>query len=240
MVNVGKALADALPVTKPGLQLRQGVVTAFDAPTYTVTLNVSNDLDSITISDIPYLESYTPIVGDTVWLFRNGTDLIVLGVLSSVVDRLPLYSTLAGGFGTVPSTTAEVRQTGLSGIAVTLPSGHLFKAVCEGRSYTSSPVTHGDVILRGISGGTVAAAGGGTLIRKHAVFLSGTGDGQSPGFHFEGLFTVSTTGTYTIGLYLERTGASSGGDFRLSASDFLSLWVEDLGPSTNALVVQIP
>lgn len=241
MVNVGAALASALPVVKASLQLRQGEVTAYDTATRTVTLLVSADLDSTTISDIPYLESYTPIVGDTVWLFRNGTDLIVLGVLSSIGDRLPLYSYLAGGFSSVRSTSAEVRQTGLPNITVTLAANHLLKAVCEGRTYTGGPgVVHGDVIIRGISGGTVAVAGGGTLIRKHSVFLTGTGDGQSPGYHMEGMFTVSTTGTYSIGVYVDNTGASGGGDFGLSAADGLTLWVEDLGPTSNAVVPQIP
>jgi hypothetical protein len=62
-------------------KLRQGVVNAVAAgppPTLTVTLSAG----SVQLTGVRYFASYSPVVGDTVWLEQNGTDLIATGILA--------------------------------------------------------------------------------------------------------------------------------------------------------------
>lgn len=60
--------------------IRKGTITAFN-PTNTppsVDLTLSGD-DTTTVSAVRYLDSYSPVVGDTVLIVKQGTDIVVLG-----------------------------------------------------------------------------------------------------------------------------------------------------------------
>lgn len=71
------ALADTAP--DPAVKLRQGVVQAVTGETVTVTIGGSET----PVTGFKHLASYTPVVGDTVWLATDGRDWIVLGTLGS-------------------------------------------------------------------------------------------------------------------------------------------------------------
>lgn len=59
------------------VRLRQGVVDTVDAGSATVDVTVGGS--STVITDVNYLDSYTPTAGDTVWILSNGPDLLVIG-----------------------------------------------------------------------------------------------------------------------------------------------------------------
>lgn len=60
---------------------RQAVVTAVSVgPPASVSIQIAGDTD--TISGVRYLASYTPSVGDTVWVDVQDSDPIVIGRLA--------------------------------------------------------------------------------------------------------------------------------------------------------------
>lgn len=63
------------------LGLRQGVVVTTDPATWSVAVNLSGDVDSTATARV--IGWLFPSAGDTVWLLRNGTDLLALAVAAS-------------------------------------------------------------------------------------------------------------------------------------------------------------
>jgi hypothetical protein len=59
-------------------QLRAGVITAINASDNSCSLNLSGDTTTV-VSGVKCLLSYQPVVGDTIWLVKSGSDLIGLG-----------------------------------------------------------------------------------------------------------------------------------------------------------------
>jgi hypothetical protein len=59
-------------------QLRQGVITAINAGDNSCSLNLSGDVTT-TVAGVKCLLSYQPVVGDTIWLVKSGSDMIGLG-----------------------------------------------------------------------------------------------------------------------------------------------------------------
>lgn len=66
----------------PDLQLRQAVVATVDATGRTLGVQIGGS--TTTVAGVKFLQSYWPVVGDTVWLLSRGPDRIVLGALSSL------------------------------------------------------------------------------------------------------------------------------------------------------------
>lgn len=63
------------------LVLRQAVVASHTAgPPASVGITLGGS--STVVTGVRYLASYTPADGDTVWVLRNGGDLLVLGKLA--------------------------------------------------------------------------------------------------------------------------------------------------------------
>lgn len=63
--------------------IRKGTITASN-PTNTppdVSLTISGD-DTTTVDAVRYLDSYSPVVGDTVLIIKQGTDIVVLGQIN--------------------------------------------------------------------------------------------------------------------------------------------------------------
>lgn len=63
--------------------IRKGTITASN-PTATppsVDLTLSGD-DTTTVSAVRYIDSYSPVVGDTVLIIKQGTDIVVLGQIN--------------------------------------------------------------------------------------------------------------------------------------------------------------
>jgi hypothetical protein len=79
VVAVAQQLND--PANGQGLQyaqMRQGVITAINASDNSCSLNLSGDTSTV-VAGVKCLTTYQPVVGDTIWLLKSGTDLIGIG-----------------------------------------------------------------------------------------------------------------------------------------------------------------
>lgn len=76
------------------LRLRQGTVTAAAPASRTATITLGGDTTS-PIPGVACMGTYHPVVGDTVWVAVNGTDLLILG---SLTGELTPYTPTLGGF----------------------------------------------------------------------------------------------------------------------------------------------
>lgn len=63
--------------------IRKGTITASNptASPPNVSLTISGD-DTTTIDAVRYIDSYSPVVGDTVLIIKQGTDIVVLGQIN--------------------------------------------------------------------------------------------------------------------------------------------------------------
>lgn len=75
------------------LRLRQGTVTAAAPASRTATITLGGDTTS-PIPGVACMGTYHPVVGDTVWVAVNGTDLLILGSLTG--ERSTYTPTLSG------------------------------------------------------------------------------------------------------------------------------------------------
>lgn len=83
MTNPIEGIADQINSPELGqnlqyAQLRQGVITAINAPDNTCSLNLSGDITTV-VTGVKCLMSYQPVVGDTIWIVKSGSDMIGLG-----------------------------------------------------------------------------------------------------------------------------------------------------------------
>lgn len=126
------------PDRKVDLQLRQGVVYSVEYGTITVQLSGS----PLPIGNIRYLNSYVPVVGESVWLIKNGPDLIAIG---HVAD---LYT---------PVTVEAPHVVGAAGEPAFQNGWSNFGGGFEGARFWKDP--EGVVHLEGlVSGGAVTSA----------------------------------------------------------------------------------
>lgn len=81
MSSVTNDLADVLLelTAGDGIRLRKGVVQAVTAPTVTIRLGGS----TTDIAGVRYLASYTPAVGNVVFVLVDGPALLILGRLAT-------------------------------------------------------------------------------------------------------------------------------------------------------------
>lgn len=63
-----------------GLRLRQAEVVVNNSPITTVDIKIAGDTNIL--PSVRYLSSYTPTVGDIVFVLSNGADLLILGDLA--------------------------------------------------------------------------------------------------------------------------------------------------------------
>lgn len=75
--------AESLAPSTSSVRLRQGKVTAIASSLASVTVQIAGDT-SVSVSGVKYLNSYSPAVGDAVWIVTDGVDLFVLGALNAV------------------------------------------------------------------------------------------------------------------------------------------------------------
>jgi hypothetical protein len=89
--------------------LVKGVVTAVDAigSPPTVSLNISGDTTT-TVSNVRLLNTYSPVVNDTVLLARQGSDIVILGQIAAWGGK----ATTNGANGWVQATLAAGSHNG--------------------------------------------------------------------------------------------------------------------------------
>lgn len=85
-----QSLAEALiPQTQPGAILVKGKVVAWSTGfPPTVTIQLGGDASS-QIAAVRYVDSYTPVVGDTVIIAKQGAEILVLGKVHEFYDNQP-------------------------------------------------------------------------------------------------------------------------------------------------------
>lgn len=65
------------------MDMRKGTITAITGAT--VSLTISGD-DTVTITEVRYIDSYSPVVGDIVQIEKQGTDICVLGQINTTTQ----------------------------------------------------------------------------------------------------------------------------------------------------------
>jgi len=73
-------LVNQIKAPPSGLRLRQGKVTAVNTSPNSVDVVIAGDPN--VLPSVKYLNSYTPIVNDIIFLISSGSDLLVLGDLA--------------------------------------------------------------------------------------------------------------------------------------------------------------
>lgn len=84
--KVARTLADAIAATS-ALEWRQGVVTAITGTGLTCSVLVGGATTPLT--NVRYFAACGPVVGQTVWLLRDGPDWLVVGPVAGVGSRGP-------------------------------------------------------------------------------------------------------------------------------------------------------
>jgi len=67
--------------TSPTLRLRQAYVVASHNSPKRVDIQIAGDTN--TLPSVKYMHSYTPQVGDTVFVLTNGADILCLGDIAT-------------------------------------------------------------------------------------------------------------------------------------------------------------
>lgn len=77
LVQIAKILKDDKPA---GIGIRQGKVTAYNGTTKRASITIGGS--ETVLTGIRHMDSYTPVVGHSVLVVVNGTDLWILGRLA--------------------------------------------------------------------------------------------------------------------------------------------------------------
>lgn len=96
------------PLNSSNVVRRQGVITAINS-TFTVDITLGGS--SIVLGSVKYLQSYYPVVGDTVWVDFKDNDLIVIGSTTNQqwTAYTPVLTATGGGFAGGTGYTIEGR-----------------------------------------------------------------------------------------------------------------------------------
>jgi hypothetical protein len=65
----------------PTLRLRQAYVVALYTSPKRLDIQIAGDTN--TLPSVKYLDSYTPTVGDTIFILTNGSDILCLGDIAT-------------------------------------------------------------------------------------------------------------------------------------------------------------
>lgn len=100
------SLASALAPPKTGCSacLVKGVVTAYTYPY--ITVQVDGDT-STSIENVRHLEAYSPVVGDTCSMLKQGSDLLAIGRVNTTTASPALNGWVTPTLGTGMTTTAD-------------------------------------------------------------------------------------------------------------------------------------
>lgn len=111
-------LAQLLSTISPGVQMRQGTVTNYNGGSIDVTIN-----DTL-LTSIPYLDSYIPVVGDTVMLLQAGATWLTIGRAGTGTPQLaPVAQSIATKESTTSSTYTDLSTFGPSATIIVPATG---------------------------------------------------------------------------------------------------------------------
>lgn len=209
--NLARALA---PQGGDSAVVVKGVVTAVDAITFaavphTVTVTLNGDTSS-PVAGVRFLNSYSPLVGDTVLMLKQGGELFIIGQMSVALPSASGWTqpTLGTGFthnGVDPiqyrviydhgSPKVQLRggatQSGTNTTIFTMPAGYRPLS-------TKTPI----LIARDFAGGSNAVQM--VVNTNGTMVLQGTTTGVAD--------VNGTTGTSSIGVTVNSTPFNTSGD----------------------------
>lgn len=73
-------IVDAIVKQPAGVRIRQGKVISYDSTTKRAVVTVGGS--TVQLTGIRHMASYTPVVGNSVLLMVNGSDMWILGRLA--------------------------------------------------------------------------------------------------------------------------------------------------------------
>lgn len=166
-------------------QLRQGVITAINAGDNSCSLNLSGDTTTV-VASVKCLLSYQPVVGDTIWLVKSGSDLIGLGRVglstagaygqaSNVVSSNNVITSTAGFFNLVstPNSVTLTKRFSTSNLFVNL-SVTGWADVTSGGMTTAVSIGGVDYICGSITLDRRSDSGGDTITTTQRVPAAGS------------------------------------------------------------------
>jgi hypothetical protein len=206
-------------------QLRQGVVAAINAPDNSCSMYLSGDTTTLVVG-IKCLNSFQPTVGDTMWIVKSGSDMIVLGkigigtnVAYAQVRGNPTSVLLltTGGFITIPGsgTNTIVKRYATSNLVIS--------ATCTGWANAT-----GAQLQLGVNiSGTVYTIG----TYPFDIQTIGGGGSGTTNFTQRGVATGSTVipslaaGSYNC--IVQVTNGSGAGTIQVNTGDWYSMTVTE-------------
>jgi len=208
------------------LTIRKGMIAAVtdfaDPPT--VAINISGDTET-TVSEVRVLNNYTPLVGQTVLIAKQGTEIFLLGSIASVNPR----------------TLAASSEEANGWIKATLAAGS--HGGGEGDVYYRRVMDHGSWKMQwrgqwNVSGTTMISSGGldpnYRPAANRAVAAARNINGADTCqviFATTGAVTISSTSSATPSLNISGSALSVGGSTDVRLSGYQSAAGSDLGHS---------
>jgi hypothetical protein len=207
-------------------QLRQGQVIAINAPDNSCTMYLSGDL-TVPVPGIKCLNSYQPVIGDTLWVVKNGSDMIALGKVG--IGTNTAYVQIQGFANSVMLLTTG----GFTNLAASPNSGVLTKRYSTSNLMIQATVTGwsnatGAQLQIGVNIlGTVYTVGS----YPFDIQTIGGGGSGTTNFTERGVATGSivvpglAAGPYTI--VLQATNGSGAGIVQINSGDWYSMTVTE-------------
>jgi hypothetical protein len=207
-------------------QLRQGVVVAINAPDNSCSMYLSGDTSTV-VPGIKCLNSFQPTVGDTMWIVKSGSDMIVLGKVN--IGTNTAFAQIRGNLTGVMLLTTG----GFASLSASPNSGTLTKRYSTSNLVVSATVTGwanttGAQLQMGVNIlGTVYTVG----TYPFDIQTIGGGGSGTTNFTQRGVATGSTVipglgaGSYTVTMQV--TNGSGAGTIQINTGDWYSMTVTE-------------
>jgi hypothetical protein len=203
-------------------QLRQGVVTDINAAGNTCTLTLSGDTAN-PVTGVKCLSYYQPVVGDTIWCMKQGTDILGLGRID--IGTNTVYGQLQGfcsSFALLTSSSFVALPTAINTVSVTKRYAtsvlNVQMAVTGWANATGAQlqcavnILGTNYVVGGVSFDIQTIGGGGSGTTNFTQRCTATGSIVIPSL---------ASGTYTLGITVRN--ASATGTIQVNTGDWYSM-----------------
>lgn len=244
-----KRIAEAIKVDSQTPSLTRGVIAAvrgtdaIDVDQWTVDVFIDGSLNAT--ENVSYFASYSPTVGETVWVLMMESEPIVLGKLcDGAAGNYPLnlmeYDAPIGDRSFVSPAVNSINVPSRPHAVITLTAGRLYRleaTIAVSNPHASQDVTLDAYIVYGLNGGSLTTgANAGLICKGETIAHGGTGAATD---HFNGFGFLATPNGYgdvvvaefAIGLVIRSTPT---GDIKLwQSTDVGTTWIAayDAGPA---------
>ena len=207
-------------------QLRQATVQAINAPDNTASLYLSGDTTAL-VTGVHFLNNFQPTVGDTVFVLKQGSDVIGLGKVATAtaggyaqIQGIPNNNViLAGNTGffnlsASPFQTTFTKRYSTSNLFINMACTG-YNDVASGVLQIACNLNFTDYIAGAITNDMIVDNGGNTQLRSSR----GTATGSIVAF---GLVAGSYTATFRI-----RNPAGTG-NLHVDGGDFYTMTIQEV------------